>query len=148
MPYAHFQIPAHGGDVEEQLNRFLAGHRLIKVEKQFVAAGIDSCWCYQVEHGDTAANPGKAGGPRKMVDYKDLLNENDFAFFLELKTWRKTRAEEKAVDAFNVFTNAQLAAIAEKRPKGLDALTDLPGIGSGRAGKYGEIILKLVADAS
>ncbi|MEX2578732.1 MAG: HRDC domain-containing protein [Verrucomicrobiales bacterium] len=150
MPYAHFSIPAHGGEPEERLNRFLSGHRIIRVERQFVAAGSDSFWAYQVEYGE-ASNSGaaaKVGGGRKMVDYKEELNENDFSFFLELKNWRKTRAEEEGVDAFNVFTNAQLAAIAEKRPTSLSALTDLPGIGSGRADKYGETVLKLVADAS
>ena len=148
MPYAHYHIPSHGGDSEERLNRFLAGHRILKVERHFVPAGSDSFWAYQVEYGEAASPGAKAGPARKMVDYKEELNEADFAFFLELKIWRKARAEEEAVDAFNVFTNAQLAAIAEQRPVSLEALKGIPGIGQGRVDKYGAEVLKLVTDAA
>ncbi len=148
MPYTHFHIPTHGGEPEERLNRFLAGHRVIKVERQFVAAGSDSFWAYQIEYGEVSSASAKPGTTRKMVDYKETLSEADFSFFLDLKNWRKARAEEEAVDSFNVFTNAQLAAIAERRPVSLEALKEISGIGQGRTEKYGTDILKLVKDAT
>lgn len=55
MPYAHFQIPGYGGEPEERLNGFLSSHRILKVEKHFVAAGSESYWAYQVEYGESAS---------------------------------------------------------------------------------------------
>jgi superfamily II DNA helicase RecQ len=83
-----------------------------------------------------------------MVDYKEKLGEADYGFYLRLREWRKARAEAEGVDAFTIFTNAQLAAIAERRPASSPALREIPGIGEGRAEKYGEAILKEVAGAS
>lgn len=49
MPYRHFQVPYSGGEVEEVMTRFLHQHRVLKVEKQFVATGLDSFWAYPVQ---------------------------------------------------------------------------------------------------
>ncbi len=154
MPYAHFQIPCQGGDGEDALNSFLKRHRVLKVEKHFVAAGGDSFWAYQVQYEQTASVGGGGSGgavsaapsgPRKgMVDYKERLSEADFALFLQLKDWRKSRAETDGVEAYNVFTNAQLAEIAVQRCATLAALKQVPGVGEGRVEKYGAAVMDLL----
>ena len=40
MPYRHFQVPCSGGEVETVMTTFLSQHRVLKVEKQFVTAGL------------------------------------------------------------------------------------------------------------
>ncbi len=152
MPYRHFQVPCSGGEVEEALNRFLQQSRVLKVEKQFVAAGSDSFWAYQVHHEDgqaaRSAAPGISDVNRKgMVDYKALLSEADFTLFLKLKEWRKERAQKDGVEAFTIFTNAQLADIAHRRCANLAALKEISGIGEGRVEKYGAPVLDLVKES-
>ena len=109
MPYQHFQIPCAGGEAETELNRFLQERRILKVEKQFVAAGLDSFWAYQIHYeagaiptAGTFAGSGKKG----MIDYKALLSDEDFSLFLTLKehfVWLRSRgncqilSEAKAV---------------------------------------------------
>lgn len=155
MPYAHFQIPCQGGDGEDALNGFLKRHRVLKMEKHFVAAGVDSFWAYQVQYEQTAPAGGgsssgtasaPAGSKKGMVDYKEKLSEADFALFLQLKDWRKTRAEADGVEAYNVFTNAQLAEIAMQRCATLAALKQVPGVGDGRVEKYGAAVLDLLKE--
>lgn len=112
MPYRHFQVPCSGGEVEAAMTAFLHQHRVLKVEKQFVAAGLDSFWAYQVHYDDQpkpAPAPGISDSTKKgMIDYKSVLNDADFTLFLKLKDWRKERAQKDAVEPFTIFTNAQL----------------------------------------
>lgn len=149
MPYRHFQVPCSGGEVEATMTTFLHTHRVLKVEKQFVAAGLDSFWAYQV-HYDDVPKPGPASGgisdPAKkgMIDYKTVLNEADFNLFLKLKDWRKERAQKDAMEPFTIFTNAQLADVAQKRCATLEALREISGIGGARSEKYGAEVLLLV----
>lgn len=155
MPYAHFQIPCQGGEGEDALNTFLKRHRVLKVEKHFIAAGGDSFWAYHVQFEQTASVGGGGGGgasasaapsgPKKgMVDYKERLSEADFALFLKLKDWRKSRAGADGVEAYNVFTNAQLAEIATQRCATLASLKQVPGVGVGRVERYGAAVLELL----
>lgn len=150
MPYRHFQVPCSGGEVEATMTTFLHQHRVLKVEKQFVAAGLDSFWAYQV-HYDDAAKPSSPFGisdPNKkgMIDYKATLNEADFTLYLKLKDWRKERAQKDAVEPFTIFTNAQLADVAQKRCTSEEALREISGIGDARIEKYGTSVLALVKE--
>jgi hypothetical protein len=45
------------------------------------------------------------------VDYKEVMNEADFAVFSRLRDLRKVIAEKEAVPAYAIFTNEQLAAM-------------------------------------
>lgn len=157
MPYRHFQVPCSGGETEEAFNRFLSQHRVLKVEKEFVPAGQDSFWAYQVHYDANAAARGGPGTPgtgiadvnkKGMVDYKALLNDADFTLYLRLKEWRKERAQRDGVEAFTVFTNAQLADIAQRRCATLEALKEISGVGEGRVEKYGASMLALLKELS
>ncbi len=46
MPFAHFQVPACGGQIEDAPNRFLQAHRVVKVERHFLEGGRvpPGCW--------------------------------------------------------------------------------------------------------
>jgi superfamily II DNA helicase RecQ len=149
MPYHHFRVPVEGGAGEDAFNAFLATHRVLGMDRRFVEAGADSFWAYQLHVAGSGESSPPPGVPRKpMVDYKEKLSEADYGFYLRLREWRKARAEAEGVDAFTIFTNAQLAAIVERRPGSAAALREIAGIGEGRVEKYGEAILKEVAGAS
>ena len=36
MPYAHFLVPAEGGDTEQRLREFLRQRAVLKIEQRFV----------------------------------------------------------------------------------------------------------------
>ena len=63
----------------------------------------------------------------------------------ELRSWRRTLAEERAVPAYVVFTDATLLAIAERCPADEDALLAIPGIGRSKLDSFGPEVLRIVA---
>ncbi len=152
MPHAHFQIPVQGGDEEDRFNQFLQRHRVIKLEKQFVDAGLDSFWAYHLQYDDKdkpAKQTSTSNVPTKkgQVDYKEILNEDDFSLYLQLREWRKARADEDNVEAYTIFTNAQLAEISQRRCGTLETLKQISGIGEGRIDKHGQAVLDWLKEA-
>jgi len=79
------------GEAVEEMNRFLRAHRIVNVDRQFVADGEKSCWFFCVEYFEGGAlDVGSAGQPpHGKVDYREVLNERDFALYLKLRDKRK-----------------------------------------------------------
>lgn len=150
-----FSIPAlDSRPAQNELNRFLAQHRVLTVEKQWLAAGIDSHWalCIGV---DTGAGPlpdalkitgSKAARPAK-VDYREVLVPEDFAVFAALRSLRKELSEREGVPQYALFTNEQLACMARDRPSSEQALRAIDGVGEARSRKYAAPFLAAIAAA-
>jgi hypothetical protein len=82
MQLHFFTIPIHDdAQVAAELNRFLAGHKVIEVERCLVQDGRNSAWtvCVSIDQGggETSAPTGR----RSRVDYKEVLDESDFALY-------------------------------------------------------------------
>jgi superfamily II DNA helicase RecQ len=84
-------------------------------------------------------NPSKS-----RVDYRDVLNENDFAVFAKLRSLRKRIAEQEGVPVYAVFTNEQLAAMVQKKVLTQNAFGTIDGVGKMRLEKYAESFLKIL----
>jgi ATP-dependent DNA helicase RecQ len=70
------------------------------------------------------------------------------AVFERLRAWRGDVAREHGVPAYVVFHDGTLRAIAEQRPRSLDALAGISGVGAAKLARYGGAVLKVVeADA-
>lgn len=155
MQRHYFAIPAlDPRPAQDELNQFCASHRVAGVESQFVAAGRDSYWalCVTVASGPEplpdalkAAERRKAtrqeNGAAPRVDYKEVLSEEDFARYAELRVWRKAIAEAEGVPIYTVFTNEQLAEIVRRRVDALAALGEIDGVGPARLQRYGKPLL-------
>ena len=152
MPYAHFQIPVQGGDEETSLNQFIHQHRVVKTEKRFIECGLESFWAYQIQYeGKAAQAPSgqvKKGKKGAQIDYKDVLSEEDFILYVKLKEWRKQRANELDVELYAIFTNAQLAEIAEKKCQKLKDVKAIAGVGETRIENHSEALLEFVKSLS
>jgi len=64
--------------------------------------------------------------------------------FERLKAWRTAQARSQSVPPYVVFHDATLAAIAAARPRDLDALSAIPGIGVRKLERYGPTLLELL----
>jgi hypothetical protein len=134
LQYAVFYLPPAASTTEqEDLNRFLRGHRIIQTWKEFVTTSGMPGWAILVEYMED----GKAGtAPQGKIDYKEILSEIDFAIFCRLRDVRKTLAEQHGLPVYAVFTNEQLAEIARKKPASTNELMKIDGIGQGKIEKF------------
>lgn len=147
MKLAFFTIPVQAPQAaSEQLNRFLASHSILSLERQFIQDGQNSLWAVCVSYqGDTEAAAGMASKAAK-VDYKELLSEEDFAVYAQLRELRKDLAERDGVPVYSVFNNKQLAEMVQSRVSSKTALQAINGVGHARAEKYGAPFLKIIAE--
>jgi superfamily II DNA helicase RecQ len=136
-------FPAVG---EEELNRFLAGHRISDIERHLVTDGSASFWavCVTWIDGDAAtpADPAKRG----RIDYREVLAPDEFMLYDRLRTLRKQRAEAEGLPPFAVFTNEQLAEMVRRRVATAAELASIDGIGDARMQRYGEAFLEALRD--
>lgn len=150
MPYQFFSIAIPDvGNQSEELNTFLATHRIIDKHWETVCRdGVpyQVCRVEYVNVNGKSAVGGSAEVPisRKppVVDYREVLSEEDFRIFDELRKIRKKLAETEKVDAFLVFTNAQLAEMVTSKADSLEAIGKIKGIGEAHLKKYGGMILE------
>jgi DNA helicase-2/ATP-dependent DNA helicase PcrA len=84
-------------------------------------------------------SPLRTGGPL-------LGDDPDPEVFAALKEWRSTAARAANVPAYVIFHDTTLAAVAELRPMTRDALLAVPGLGPVKADRYGDALLRVVAE--
>jgi hypothetical protein len=104
MRLKHFTIPAlDSTSGEEDLNRFLAAHRILNIERQFIQNGTHSHWCYAINYQELDDRPAQVK-QRGKVDYKELLSERDFAIYSRLRDLRKRLAEQEGVPVYALIS--------------------------------------------
>lgn len=145
MKYYFFNIHAQNPESgQEALNAFCGQYRILAVEKQFVTQGDNSFWSICVTTLDSAEKQITTANKRTAVDYREILNEQDFAVFAQLRGLRKTLAEQEGVPAYALFTNEQLAEMVTRRIQTQTDLASIEGIGKARLEKYGDKFLNLL----
>ncbi len=73
-------------------------------------------------------------------------NPDDDPLFAALREWRLARARDDSVPAYVVFHDATLADIAAAKPASFRALARIKGVGPTKIQRYGEDVLRVVAE--
>ena len=84
---------------------------------------------------------------RKRGSAAKMPGAPDPALLQALKGWRMERARADKVPAFVIFHDSVLAEISLARPRTLEALFGIKGIGGNKLARFGEEILRVVARA-
>jgi ATP-dependent DNA helicase RecQ len=74
------------------------------------------------------------------------LREADRPLFEALRAWRRERAAGQHLPPYVIFHDTTLAAIARRRPASRDALGAISGVGETKLQRYGEDVLRIVAE--
>lgn len=82
----------------------------------------------------------------KLLRCDDCPSDVDLELLDRLKQWRAAEAKAQDVPGFVVLTDATLTAIAEQRPAGPSALVGIPGIGAAKLDRYGDEVLRVLAE--
>lgn len=143
MRICFFSVPAREPEgVADEVNQFLASHRVLSVDRHLVADGPGSFWAICVSYLDRAGGPPLAR--KGKVDYREVLPQEQFAVFAKLRALRKQIAESEGVPAYALFTNEQLAAMVQRRVKTTEDLATVEGVGPSRVEKYGSVFLEVL----
>ncbi len=143
MRLRFFAVPAWDpGEVEEEVNSFLAGHRVLTVERELVSTGASPFWALCIAYLE--ATGGLTPGRRGKIDYREVLSAEQFALFARLRKLRKELAEREGVPPYALFTNEQLAAMVQQGARALEDLRAIPGVGPARVEKYGAAFLYIL----
>jgi len=91
-----------------------------------------------------AADGGRGSGRRGSS--VTVGADADPAVLGALKAWRSQAARAAGVPAHVIFHDTTLAAVAEARPRSRASLLALPGLGPVKAERYGDDLLRVVAE--
>jgi superfamily II DNA helicase RecQ len=153
MGFRFFTVPIQdGGQASNELNTFVRSHKVLSVDRRWVEQGPASFWCFCIDYlespaGTFSGGNGRPSGPRAKVDYREVLNPQDFAVFVKLRDLRKEIAQAEAVPVYTIFTNEQLAQMVQGKVATKAALEKIAGVGDARIDKYGERFLALLGQA-
>ena len=145
MKYKFFNVPVFGSEAAEaELNRFLSSHRVVSVEKKFTKDGLRGCWCFCIHYLESKPVTNGRPAAQSRVDYKEILNDQDFQKYARLRELRNAKAKEEGRPAYSIFTNEQLANMVTQKVVTQKAMARIPGIGQARMERYGPAFLSIL----
>ncbi len=139
-----FTIPIDAEEnLTEEMNHFLRSHKIINVKSELAPAGSNSCWTFCVTYLLSGASEEQSDGKRRSgkTDYKEVLEPDAFERFSRFRKIRKQIAEEEAVPAYAVFTDAELAELANLPELTKGTMQKIPNIGKKKVEKYADAFL-------
>lgn len=143
-----FTIPIYDGEEElKEMNKFLRSHCVAEIQKTFIPTANGGSWSFCITYLESV----KVSEPeikRGKVDYRNELNEKDFALFCEMRKVRKQIAANEAIPPFAIFTDAELAEIAKLEEITLSSMKKIQGIGERKIEKYGSYFLEIANETS
>ena len=96
-----------------------------------------------VSFREEAERPRKRDRSKKAAFVSSLHSSASGPLLDALRQWRHATAREHGVPAYVVFHDSTLEAIAAIRPKALDDLRNISGIGAKKLERYGEALLAI-----
>lgn len=136
-----FTIPISDSvQAEAEFNAFLSNARVLETEQHFYQNEKGAAWCFCVRY-----LPGESSNRslfNRKTDYKEILEQKQFAVFSRLREIRKELAANDVVPAYAVFTDAELAEIAKLPEISEKTVLKVSGIAQKRMEKYGNELVK------
>jgi superfamily II DNA helicase RecQ len=135
-----FMIPlGDSGAALQELNSFLASHRVLAMEQHFHGGEHGVYWSFCVRYIQSVSTGGSS--TKTKVDYREVLTTEDFVRFVKLREARKSIAQREAIPAYAVFTDEELASIAQLKSVSISSIQTVKGVGEKKALKYGEVMI-------
>lgn len=139
-----FDLPSRGGEqAVEDLNKFLRGHKILDVDRQFYVSS-DNVGHWSIVVTFLSSDISNSHQEKKeKIDYREILDPVAFDRFVKLRAIRKKLATDDAVPAYAVFTDAELAQIAQLADLDATNVARISGIGEKRIEKYGKVLCEM-----
>lgn len=146
MQFRFFVIPiSNNTGATAELNSFLAGHKVLSFNESFVVEGKNSFWAISVSY--LAKDITTFSAKKPAIDYKEVLEPEEFLIFAELRDLRKQIALGQGVPPYIIFSNAQLAEMVRGKVSSKNAMLKISGIGKTKVDSYAESFLAILKQA-
>lgn len=139
-----FDLSAQGSEEEQdKFNKFIRSQKVVDIDRQFYLSSDNiGHWSVFVTYIPNIQQSlqSNSNERREKIDYKELLSEEEFDKFVKLRSIRKKIANDDAVPAYAVFTDAELSQIARMPNVESGLMRQITGIGEKRIEKYGNLL--------
>jgi ATP-dependent DNA helicase RecQ len=128
------------------LTTFTRGKEVLSVRDHFFLKDDVPYWSFLVSYnvpqreGEPAPARSLAADAGRLKNW-DLLDEATWPLFNALRDWRAERAKAEGVPAYLILTNDVLAQVVKRRPRTLNELGQVPGLGSANLKRFGRELL-------
>jgi superfamily II DNA helicase RecQ len=129
------------------LLNFLSDKKIIKWKSHFFSEKDGHYWTVILEYtslSESSAPLSLRKVKKKDDEYRKILTENDWPIFNRLREWRNEKGKTEGIPPYIIFTNIQLAWISAARPRSLNALQEIQGIGNAKKEKYGSEVIQII----
>jgi len=144
MGYRLFQFPLPAEPELEELNTFLGNHRILGVHRETVTTPTGPLLIFVVQYLPSTADRSPETNRRDSVDYRQLLNESDFAVFNDLRAERARLALAANTVPYKLFSNAHFATMVRQRCSSLTEIRRIPGISDDKVKRWGDAIVTVL----
>jgi superfamily II DNA helicase RecQ len=129
--------------LDELLSDFMKNIVVVSAQEHFFSVGSKQylTLVLRYELSDVQIEQRK----KPNIDYKIELSEADAGIFNLLKLWRARSAKSEGVPPYIIFSNKQLAQIANLKPQSLTDLSKIDGVGEAKIKKYGTAVLEITS---
>lgn len=137
-----FHISSFADENEQEfINKFLRSHRILQVDRCFSPEN-GGYWSIFVTYQENVSIDGIRDFQRRnKVDYREVLSESAFHRFEEMRQIRGNIAKKEGIAAFLVFSDKELAKLAEVEYLTASVLENIEGVDEKKKKKYGELFL-------
>ena len=137
MQFKLFKVPlSDTHQAEQELNKFLQSHRVLQVERHF-CPDANGYWAFCLEYVGNASLDGEPSVSRQAKkNYSKELNEEEFRRFEFFKNVRRQIAQQKALPAYMIFTDAELAVLARVPELSEETAKTVKGVAPSRLREY------------
>ena len=130
-----YSIPILGGEEStDELNQFLRSRKILRVDTRLVNHGQTAMWSFCITYLDQSAPERE----KKRVDYREKLDKASFRRFSKMREIRKRIAQEEAIPAYAVFSDAEMAGLAQIEELTIASMKNVKGVGEKKIQRYGE----------
>lgn len=131
--------PDTQGFSTELVNRFCQSKVIHDVSKEFFQQNHRSYWSILIEYDEITGEL-----PKQQVKQKVTLSDKDQKLFDTIRQWRKAKSVEQGVPVYIIMTNRIAFELVEKKPRTLEELKLVSGVGEKTIAAYGKELIILI----
>lgn len=122
----------------EIIEKEIENKNILNYKVELISMENEFFWTFFIEYKNLdGLEKVEANKEKKLTEAEEVL-------LSKLKEWRSTIAKEKGVPSYVVAKNEHLFEIIKKKPKTLQELKNINGIGEKKVKDYGEKILEIL----